>query len=102
MSYTDEDLERAVALWAERGVNVAVRVAETFADIRRETREATIRECLDAIAGLETAQGARNCILALITPPSAPAEPKCKHCGAEKGDWGHLGHHNFEPEEPGT
>jgi len=76
-------------------------IDRVVADVRRETREATIRECLDAIAGLDTATAARNCILALLTPPSAPAERKCKVCGELRDDFGNGAPHDFEPEEPG-
>jgi len=61
------------------------------ADVRRETREATIRECTEACTPRQS--GARELrpgliiaqkrLVSLLTPPSAPAEPKCAICDAK-------------------
>jgi len=99
--YTDDDL--------------IAELLRLVADVRRETREATIRECANVAMELDQAAGSAVFALlppdhpALARPPSAPAEPKCRVCGAA---WDapfhsavaskHGGGHNFEPEEPGT
>jgi hypothetical protein len=83
---SEEDHERAHATLFGSGT-YETRITQLIAEVRRETREATIRECAEhmATASIERAdryQAARH-VLALATPPSAPAAPKCGWCRGE-------------------
>lgn len=104
---------RFVAVWGNQpGMREALQQALD------DTREAAIRECAELVkkpggypysvaAFQDLVSGA---ILALLTPPSAPAEPKCS-CGAPKESEEHnhvwaydvalrpASAHDYEPEE---
>ena len=129
MKYTDEDLER-VHRHANVDDGTLESGAQLIADVRHETREATIRECAEVAAvyakrmeavvasrlGVKKPALVAECkadagasiaadIQALLTPPSAPAEPKCKVCGEAPGHHRHNKYlslyHTYRPEEPG-
>lgn len=98
--YTGADLELAQHWSAQTAYDHPEALAQLIADVRQETREATIRECIavaDCDAGYVDVILAR--LEALLKPPSAPAEPKCKVCGElrEAGDHFTTGH-PFEPD----
>jgi hypothetical protein len=73
-------------------------IADLIADVRHETREATIRECEAAIVSVRYERGkvrdrlsvARLRVLALLTPPSAPAEPDAASALAKSAHAGRV------------
>lgn len=66
----------------QREKDIAASVARLIADVRRETREATIRECAEVARGeWECHPDVERAILALLSLPSPPAaEPHCRWC----------------------